>query len=209
MFVTSDTNGGWSTQGYYVHNNMWNGAYGFGPETLRACSYRNWYVTSDQTNHDGAVLTYPNVHKDYDNVPLRSFDTITSTFAATTPHVGIYNVAYDIWLNGVADSNSTEVMIWTENRKQVPSGSRVASVTFGGRAYQVWKTSDSRYIAFVPTSPMTSGSLDLLAMMRWLTSKGWLASGSTLGQICYGVEIVSTGGRPATFTFTDFSITDR
>ena len=100
-------------------------------------------------------------------------------------------------------------MIWTENRKQVPSGRRVASVTFGGRSYQVWKTSDSRYIAFVPTSPMTSGSLDLLAMMRWLTSKGWLASGSTLGQICYGVEIVSTGGRPATFTFTDFSITDR
>ena len=26
VFVTSDTNGGWSRGGYYVHNNMWNSA---------------------------------------------------------------------------------------------------------------------------------------------------------------------------------------
>jgi hypothetical protein len=38
--------------------------------------------------------------------------------------------------------------------------------------------------------------------------KGWLSASSTLGQIDFGVEIVSTDGRNATLAFTDFSITD-
>ncbi len=208
VFVTSDTNGGWSTGGYYVHNNMWNSAESLGPETLYACSYRNWYVVSKQTDHAGAVKTYPNVHKDYDDVRISSFNRITSTFAATSPHVGIYNVAYDIWANGVASSGSTEIMIWTENFRQVPAGNKVARVSLGGRTYNVWKTSDSHYIAFVPTAVMKSGGIDLLAMFKWLMLKGWLSASSTLGQIDFGVEIVSTDGRNATLAFTDFSITD-
>jgi hypothetical protein len=208
VFKTSDRNGGWSTGGYYVHNNMWNSAEALGPETLYACSYHNWYVVSKQTNHAGAVKTYPNVHKDYDNVRISSFNRIRSTFAATSPHVGIYNVAYDIWANGVATSGSTEIMIWTENFKQVPAGDKVARVGLGGRTYSVWKTSDNHYIALVPTAVMKSGSIDLLAIFKWLMSKGWLPANSTLGQIDFGVEIVSTDGRNATFTFTDFSITD-
>jgi len=206
--VTSDPNGGWSTRGYYVHNNMWNSSEELGPETLYACSHNNWYVVSNQTNNAGAVKTYPNVHKDYSDVPISSFSQITSTFAAASPHVGIYNVAFDIWINGVASSGSTELMIWTENFHQVPAGDIVATVTLGGRTYKVWKTSDSHYIALVPTSVMTSGSIDLLEIFKWLMSKGWLPNNSTVGQIDYGVEIVSTGGRNATFTFTNFSITD-
>jgi hypothetical protein len=205
VFKTSDTNGGWATRGYYVHNNMWNASEG-GPETLYACAYNNWYVTSTQPDST-SVKTYPNVHKDYDDVPIRSFKSITSTFAATSPHVGIYNVAYDIWTNGVASDNSTEFMIWTENYKQVPAGSKVTKVTFGGRTYDVWKTSDNSYIAFVPRAVMTSGNLNLLEFFNWTISKGWLPANSTLGQIDYGVEICSTKNRPATFNFTDFSIT--
>ena len=207
LFVTSDHNGGWSDGGYYVHNNMWNSSAAFGPETLYACSYHDWYVVSNQTNEAGAVKTYPNVHKDYANVPLSSFKTITSTFAATSPHVGIYNVAYDIWTNGVAAKGSTEIMIWTDNFNQVPAGSRAATATLGGRSYEVWKTSGNGYIAFVPGAPLTSGTLDLLEIFNWTLAQGWLPGNSTLGQICFGVEIVATGGGDATFRFTDFSIT--
>lgn len=208
VFVTSDTNGGYSVDGYYVHNNMWNSSVTLGPETLYACSYDSWYVVSNQTNEAGAVKTYPNVHKDYADVPIDSFSTLTSTFAATSPHVGIYNVAYDIWTNGVATEGSTEIMIWTENFNQVPSGSTVATHDFGGRTYDVWKTPDNHYIAFVPVEPVTSGTLDLLELLRWLIEQGWLPASSTLGQICFGVEIVDTAGQDATFTFTDFSLTD-
>jgi hypothetical protein len=207
VFVTSDPNGGWSDGGYYVHNNMWNSAAGLGPETLSACSYHDWYVVSNQTNNAGAVKTYPNVHKDYNDVPIASFKTITSTFAATSPHVGIYDVAYDIWTNGVATNGSTEFMIWTENYKQVPAGSRAATATLGGRTYDVWKTSDNHYIAFVPTAVVTSGTVDILEIFTWTISQGWFGANSTLGQIDFGVEIVSTDGASATFEFTDFSIT--
>ena len=205
--MTSDTNGGWSDGGYYVHNNMWNSSAGLGPETLYACAYHNWYVVSNQTNNAGAVKTYPNVHKDYADVPISSFKSITSTFAATSPHVGIYNVAYDIWTNGVASSGSTEIMIWTENYKQVPAGTKAATVTLGGRDYDVWKTSNNHYIAFVPKMVVTSGTIDILELFQWTMTQGYLPMNSTLGQLDFGVEIVETGGGEATFRFTDFSIT--
>src|ERR1043166_8811511 len=115
VFITSEPNGGWSTEGYYVHNNMWNAKETLGPQTTYACSFHDWFVVSNQTNHAGAVKTYPNVHKDYDNVPISSFKEITSRFAETSPHVGIYDVAYDIWTNGVATPGCTEFMIWNEN----------------------------------------------------------------------------------------------
>ena len=211
VFVTSGSNGGWSNGGYYVHNNMWNcGKYPCS-ETLYACSYRSWHVVAKMDNNsgDGAVKSYPNVHKDYENVPIRSFKSIASTFAAKSPHVGIYNVAYDIWTNGIATSDSTEFMIWTENFHQTPAGSRVKTATFGGRNYNVWKTANNHYIAFIPTTPFTSGTVDLLAILQWTTAQGWLAPNSTLGQIDFGVEIVSTNGANAQFDFTDFSITTK
>ena len=98
-------------------------------------------------------------------------------------------------------------MIWTENHNQVPAGSLAKTMTFGGRTYNVWKTSNNGYIAFVPTVVFTSGTLDLLEIFNWTMSMGWLPANSTVGQICYGVEIVSTDGTEATFTFNDFSIT--
>ncbi len=211
VFVTSGTNGGWSNGGYYLHNNMWNCRKYSCTETLYACSYHSWYVVANMDNNsgDGAVKTYPNVHKDYKNAPIRSFKSITSTFAATSPHVGIYNVAYDIWTNGIATNGSTEFMIWTENFHQTPGGSRVTTATFGGRDYNVWKTANNRYIAFVPATPFTSGTVDLLAILQWAMGQGWLAPNSTLGQIDFGVEIVSTSGADARFDFTDFSITTK
>ena len=39
-----------------------------------------------------------------------------------------------------------------------------------------------------------------------MISKGWLPSTSTVGQVCFGVEIVSTSGKPVTFGFPRFSV---
>jgi len=209
VFVTSDPNGGWSSGGYYVHNNMWNSTkYSPCTETLYAWSWDNWHVVARMNNNtgDGAVKTYPNVHKDFGSVQIDSFDSITSTFAEASPRVGIYNVAYDIWINGIAKPGCTEIMIWTENNNQVPGGSHVEDVTFGVRTYKVYKRPNSAYIAFVPTANFTSGTLDLLEIMKWTISKGWLSPKSTLNQICFGVEIVSTDDANATFQISAFSI---
>ena len=209
-FTTSGSNGGITDGGYYVHNNLWNASdYPGTKGTTQVCSYHSWnHIGTAKNNGDGAVKTYPNVHKDYSGRKISSFSKLTSKFAATAPDVGIYNVAYDLWLNGVPND---EVMIWTDNRNQVPAGSRFASnVSVGGHSWDVYATGGNGYIAFVPANGahLTSGTVDLKAMLNYLVSKGRVTGSSTVDQICYGVEIVDTGGKPATWKFTDFSITD-
>ena len=147
----------------------------------------------------------PNSHRDFDSEPkISSFSSITSTFAESGPGTGIYEDAYDIWLNGIADNGSTEVMIWNDNHGQTPSGSVQGTAAIDGRSYTVWR--DGTYIAFVATSNFTSGDLNLRAFFQYLMSKGWLSGSATLGQVDYGAELVSTSGVPATFSFGNFAV---
>jgi hypothetical protein len=193
---------------FYVDTDTWNAASYQVSQTMYVCDYNNWYVVAKMDNSagDGAVKTYPNVHEDFGSAPaISSFTTISSSFAHAGPHVGIYEFAYDIWLNGVATTNSTEVMIWTDNFNQVPSGSVQETVTFDGQSYKVYKSGN--YIAFVETNNVTSGTLNLLAFFDHIMSKGWILPTATLGAIDYGIELVSTDGMDATFVVSDFALT--
>jgi hypothetical protein len=208
VFVTSSPFGIWKTDaGYNVFNNEWNTDAGPGPQTLYACSYRSWYVVSNQAGDAETPKTYPNVQMNFSDVPIRSFHGITSTFIEASPHVGAYEDTYDIWLNGVATPGSAQILIWVDNYNRVPEGSQVARTTLGGRTYDVWKTSDNLHIVLVSTVSFSSGTLDLLEIFNWTVAQGWMPSGSTLGQIDFGVEIASTSGANATFLVNDFSIT--
>ena len=206
VFTTSDPTGGQTFGKYYLYNDMWNTQATLGPQTLYVCDFDDWYAVSNQTNQQGAVLTYPNVHEDFTDVPLNTFTAITSSFAESSPHVGIYEDAYDIWFDGFGQGH-TELMIWVDNEKQVPSGTKQATQAFSGHTYDAYKTNDGSYIALVATANFTSGTIDLLEVFKWIVSKGWLASTAKLSQIDFGVEIVDTAGAPATYTFTNFSIT--
>lgn len=208
VWTSSTSNDGISFGQYYVHNNMWNaGNYPGTVQTVEACSAQSWNAipTAGNTRGDGAVKTYPNVHQDFNGVPVPA--VLRSTYAGTSPHVGIYNVAYDIWLNGIGVPGNTELMIWTDNFNQVPAGSKVGTTTLSGITWDVYATSDNGYIALVPPVPVTSGALDLREMIDYLITQGRMRSNPELTQICYGVEVVSTNGQPAKFAFTDFSIT--
>jgi hypothetical protein len=199
---------GITISGFYVDTDTWNAANYPVTQTMYVCDFNDWYVVANANNTtgDGAVKTYPNVHKDFTSAPaISSFTTISSTFAHTAPYVGIYEFAYDMWLNGVASNGSTEVMIWTDNYHQVPSGSSLETVAFDGQSYQVYKIGS--YIAFVETTNATSGTLNLLSFFNHVIAKGWIPSTSTIGAIDYGIEIVSTNGADATFQVNAFSLT--
>jgi hypothetical protein len=204
----SNAQDGITLGGFYVDTDTWNAANYPVSQTMYVCDFNSWYVVAkmDNATGDGAVKTYPNVHKDFNAAPaISSFSAISSRFAHAGPHVGIYEFAYDIWLNGVASNGSTEVMIWTDNFNQVPSGSVQETVTFSGQSYKVYKSGS--YIAFVETVNETSGSLNLLDFFDHIVAKGWIPSTSTLSAVDYGVELVSTNGANATFTVSDFSLT--
>ena len=86
----------------------------------------------------------------------------------------------------------------------MPAGNQVETVTLDGRSWAVWK--GSSYIAFAAGSNFTSGTMNLLTFFQWIMGQGWIPGNSTLGQVDYGVELVSTNGVPATFSFSDFSV---
>lgn len=195
---------------------MWNATASPITQTMGVCDHASWYVDDTvASTTNTAVLGYPDVHEDYINwttgaMPtLSSYKTMTSGYAGRGAGVGIYDVAYDIWLNGVASAGSNEVMIWTENRGQVPAGSVVAAdITVSGKQWDLWATPDNGYLAFVPVRGRSykAGRLDLKAFFTVLMRQGHIPWTSTLGQIDYGVEVVNTGGVDAKFTCTDFWI---
>jgi hypothetical protein len=97
-------------------------------------------------------------------------------------------------------------MIWTRNHGQTPAGCPVAAVTIGGRSSTVWR-GNGGHLAFVADSGVSSGRLNLLAFFRRAIARGWPPADSTLSQVDYGLEIVSTGHVPVTFGFSDFGVT--
>ena len=202
---------------YYVTNDTWNARpYSDLSQHLYVCNYNSWYAIAAMNNDtgDGAVKTSPNVQETWYPTPTRlsSWESISSQFSdvppGTGPKYGIWEFEYDIWLNGLADSNSTEIMIWTYNNGQAPNGSPVGSFTDAGRTYVVYRSPPPhQYIAFVALSDNLSGNVNLLHFFNYVISKGWMLSSSTLYQICNGVELVSTNGKPEKFTVNNFSIT--
>ncbi len=190
---------------YLIHNNNWNDDAG-GNTVITACNYDNWYLISDTPNHsDMSVQTYPNVHRDYNNVPL---SRITSArFAATGPRCTgcVYNIAFDVWLGS---GFSHELMIWTDNWGQRPIGNIVDTVTIGGHQYQVWRSGsgDGGVFTYLSTTPQLSGDMPLSEFFKDVQNRGWNVT--TTWQVDYGVEIVDTNGNPERFDFTDFAITD-
>jgi hypothetical protein len=221
VFTSSEPFVLYGDDGFLVHNNMWNSAgYPGTASTIQVCTYQSWndVATAADDAHDGAVKMYPNVHKDYHDwgtgfePPLSNYPVLHSTFATIGPDVGVYNFAYDIWLNGVGntgDPRNREVMIWTNNQAQTPAGSVVATnLMFDGAGWDLWATPDNGILTFLPHQDRASGSVNLRAMLDYLIAQGRVPLDSTLGQIGYGVEVVSTNGQPVTFRFTDFSLTD-
>jgi hypothetical protein len=217
-FTTSEADGQWTDGAYFIRNDAWNGD--AGPQTLYACSYHSWNVVANEPSTTD-VKTYPDVQMDFQEtgtstgsgVPISSFNSITSTFAETSPHVGIYEDAYDIFVNSstLVGPGTTEIMIWVDNYNQVPAGNKVATaVSLDGRTYDVYYEADNgnggHYIAFVASTNFTSGTVDILAFFNYAIQKTWIPAMAPLNQICFGVEICETNGAGATFEFTDFSI---
>jgi hypothetical protein len=205
-FTTSSDFGSETLGAYTVSNNMWNAGGGGISQTLSACSSSDWSVNANVADDGGGVKTYPNSAYNFADPPeISSLSTVTSTFGSTLPASGEFEDAYDIWLNGTAGTGGDEVMIWTDNQGQTPAGSQVGTVTFGGQSYAVWQEAGGP-ITFVSDTNVTGGDLNLLQFFQWLMSQGYEPTTSTLNQVSFGAEIVSTNATPETFGFSNFSV---
>jgi hypothetical protein len=207
----------------WVSQDVWNPVAG-GTQTLTANSPSNWHVVAQvPANHDsdGGIVSFPDTGfwmgaaptaaPWVGTTPVDSYSSITSSWNVTIPadpNVSAGWGAYDLWLNNWAD----EVMIRTA--VVAPPAyytAPVATATFDGQPWnltvfgseRVWSPgSDDAHLR-----PMTTGTVDVKAMLVWLEQHGYLKAGSAWTQGSFGFEIARTNGTQQTFAVNDFSWT--
>lgn len=197
----------------YVGNNMWGcGTGNCGPQVLTAHNPGNWSATSTQANGNTAVLTYPNVQQVFNKTTgadpaISAFASITSDFTETmNPQTGTdAEAAYDLWLSNT--SGPDEIMIWVDNVGRGSGGARqIATATIGGQAFTVYQYGDGEII-FSLNHNEQAGTVDILATLKWLQGHGLASAGAQLGQVDFGFEICSTGGKPEKFAVSRYTLT--
>ncbi|MFD8493739.1 hypothetical protein [Amycolatopsis sp. NPDC059657] len=196
---SSDKFGSWSSGGYTVRNDVWGS--GAGSQTIWADSGSKWGVTANHPN-TGGVKAYPHSSKNVGR-SLSSLSSVRSSFGVSAPGGGAYTTAYDIW----AGNNAYEIMLWMNKQGAVgPIGSKQASVSVGGHSWDVYKGSNggNAVFSFLRNGNTNSGSVDILAVLKWIKSKGWFGD-VTLGEVQFGFEITSSSGG-LKFTTNNYSV---
>ena len=188
VWSSTDKFGSWSSGGYTLFNDVWGS--GAGPQTIWANSPTNWGVWANHPN-TGGVKSYPNISKTV-GPALSSLHSVSSSFNVSVPGTGAYETAYDIWCG----NNAFEIMLWMNKTGAVgPLGTRQTSATVGGHTWDVYRGSNgsNQVFSFVRHGNVTSGSVDVLAVLRWVEARGWFGN-VTLGQVQFGFEITSSSG---------------
>lgn len=189
VWSSTDNWGSWSNGGYTLYNDVWGS--GAGPQAIWANSFSNWGVWANHPN-TGGIKSYPNVTK-YVGTPINSLRSATSSYTVTVPTSGAFETAYDIW-----DTNkANEIMLWLNQTGPIgPIGSYVTTVSLGNYSWNVYKGSNgsNNVYSFLNTGYSTSGTVDILGVLRWLENTQHWIGNVTLGDVQFGWEITSSAG---------------
>ncbi|HZC69336.1 MAG TPA: hypothetical protein VE442_01455 [Jatrophihabitans sp.] len=222
-----------NSNGYntYVGNNMWacgpeSDTTSCGPQTLTAAGPGDWKVVSKQAAGNTAVLTYPDTQQltnnwngsgwggnnGFSDTPINGLSQLSSNYAETMPRTSGTDAqaAWDIWLSDNS-GHPSEIMVWVDNVNRGNGGATFkASATVAGQAWTLYQYGGGEIIwslgARGSYAQQSSGTVDLLALLRYLQTNGYIAAGADIGQIDFGWEICSTGGVNGTFTVSAYSI---
>jgi hypothetical protein len=161
-----------------------------------------------------SIVSYPSSGSNYNERPLSSFTSITSSFSENMHATSKTQAwaAYDIWLNNWAN----EIMIHHDLARfsTYDSTPLATGVRFGGsngvpvQSWDLHKYGSSEYVWQPAKNAWNeqSGSVDILGMLKWMIARGYLPSHSNLTSIGYGFEIASTGGVNENFQVSSYSI---
>jgi hypothetical protein len=190
----------YSVGGYAVSNDEWGS--GYNTQSIWVNSATNWGLYATQPDTPG-VKSYANIGVN-PNVALDSLSSATSSFNETNPSGGNWESAYDLWLNGT----SIEVMAWTYvSGSAQPLGRPEHTVTLDGSTWTLYVGNNGHNptYSFVRQGNETSGTVDLLGLLKYLEKTGGYFSNPTLSSIQYGWEITGTGDRQENFTMNNYS----
>jgi hypothetical protein len=191
-----------------------NGSVRTAPEAQQ--QFNNWCSNGKNTWSNFV----PNGCPSSTNTPISALSQLTSTYAESTPHNSktIAQWAWDNWLDN--DSGyPDEVMVWVDNNGRCNSGSfgtQVhAPVSIAGQEWTPHRYPNSSEFIWSLDGPggagtcaqQASGTVDLLALLKWMQANGFAAPGVTLSLVDGVFEICSTGGAPETFRVSSYSVT--
>jgi hypothetical protein len=189
VWNSCDQYGNTSLNGYTLYNNIWGS--GAGSQCIWANSGTNWGVWANHPN-TGGIKSYPNAKKVI-NKSITSLASLSSGYNVTVPSSGAYNTSYDIWDTGY----KYEIMLWVNKTGAVgPLGTSQGTVTLGGHTWTVYKGNNGSndVFSFVRTSNSTSGTVNVLPILKWIKdTKGWFGN-VTIGDLQFGFEITSSSG---------------
>jgi hypothetical protein len=197
---TSAQFGSCTSGSYTVYNDEWGS--GYGSQTLWVNSASNWGVYSTQPSTSG-VKSFPNVSRSV-GTAINSLSGVSSSFDISVPSSGNFEAAYDIWLN----SSSYEVMVWVDKAGDVgPLGSSIGTLTLDSNTWTVYvgNNGSNAVYSFVRTSNESSGSVDILDLLKWMENTKGYFSNPTLSTVQFGFEISGTGGVQEDFTANSYS----
>jgi len=189
VWSTCEQYGNTNLGGYTLYNNIW--GQGAGGQCFWANSGTNWGVNANHPG-TGGIKSYPNSTKAI-NKPITSLGSLNSSYDVSVPSSGAYNTSYDIW-----DTNHVyEIMLWVNKTGPVgPLGTSQGSVTLGGHSWTVYKGTNgaNQVFSFIRTSNSTSGTVQILPILKWIKdAKGWFGN-VTIGDVQFGYEITSSSG---------------
>lgn len=174
----------------------------------------------------GCVQMYPGVQQltnDYDvgnapnltwgrtgtegDTPIARLHTLTSTYAETQTANATSEAAYDLWFsNNKGFEGSTDAMIWVDTTgARGNGGAQVhAHTTIDGHAITYESFGTEQILQYDANAP--SGTVDILAFIKYLQSIGAVSADANLAQLDFGWEVCQTPGTQ-TFQLSNYSIT--
>jgi len=194
------------------YNDIWGS--GPGPQCIWLADGGMWGVASNHPSTSG-IKSYPNVSLSPQKA-ISSINTYTSSFDLLVPSGGAYETAYDLWVKGTTSAR-IEIMLWMTFQGGVNPIAKAydasgavpdeTNVTVGGHTWNVFYGSNGSndVASFVRTSPTSSGSVDIKAILSWLiannhSSYAVFTASYTLDQVQFGHEISSDSGTRAYVT---------
>lgn len=192
---------------YEIVNNIWDRAGYPGKQCITRSGWTwDWPMSSQ------GVRSYPSIRQGWQpwagrstlaKLPIQvsKMKSISASFNVTTKQTGSYNTTFEMWIVNSATpsprSIRTEIMIWTDRSILVPAGSKIDTVTLGGRKYDLWLKEGHqgwRYVAYVAQRRQLSGSLRLDAFVADCVKRGWVKPDEYVADIEFGNEIVNGKG---------------
>jgi hypothetical protein len=192
--------GSWTSGNYTVYNNIWGS--GAGSQCAWANSGSNFGVWAQHPD-TGGIKSYPNSTR-YVGKTITSLASLTSSYNVTVPSSGAYNTAYDVWDSG----KTKEIMLWVNYNGAVgPLGSSIGNVTLGGHTWTVYvgNNGNNDVYSFLRTSDSTSGTVNILSILKWLKDTKGYVSNFTVGDVQLGWEITSSSAG-LNFTANSYSV---